>query len=50
MGEIFTFLFNQLSAFSSFLTETVFGQLILAGMMISFVVFLISVVISFGKK
>ena len=50
MSSVFTFLFSQLTAFSTFLTETVLGQIILAGLLISLIAFMISVIFSFSSK
>ena len=50
MGAVFSFLFEQLSAFSTFLTETVLGQIIMVGLLVSIIVFIISAVLSFAHK
>lgn len=50
MSAIFAFLFSQLAAFSTFLLESVLGQIIMAGLLISIIVFIISVIFSLGHK
>ena len=50
MNAFFTFMFSQLTNFSGFLEDTLLGNLLLAGILISFLIFVASIVINFSHK
>lgn len=51
MSSLFTFLFTQITAFFELLTTTVVGQIILASLLISVIVYVAVAFLNFmGKK